>query len=251
MQTGGVSFRVRPLREAAGLLLSVVYVLAQRVLSLVLLRFRSQGSKDLELLVLRHELSVLRRQVARPKLNDADRVFLTAASRLLCRRSWSAFFVTPETLLRWHRRLAARRWTYPRRRPGRPSIAATVRELIVRLGWENPRWGYLRIHGELKGLGVRVSGTTIRRVLAEEGLGVRNSIAWITTGASPPTPRAPASSMLLSAMAPIGMARSSSRSIRRMALRTSATDLSFADVMLPCRPAEPHLKLGKPRLPPS
>lgn len=165
------------------MLLSIVYVLARRVLSLVALRFRSERSKDLELLVLRHELSVLRRQVVRPKLDDADRVFLAAASRLLTRKRWSAFFVTPETLLRWHRRLVARRWTYPRRRPGRPPISAEVRTLIVRLGQENPRWGYRRIQGELKALGIWVSATTIRRVLAQAGLGpggTRGGTTWRT-----------------------------------------------------------------------
>jgi transposase InsO family protein len=165
------------------LILSIFYVMARRVLSLVVLRFRSERSKDLELVVLRHELSVLRRQVARPKLGDADRVFLSAASRFLPRTRWSAFFVTPETLLRWHRRLVAKRWTYPRRGPGRPPVAAVTRALIARLARENPRWGYLRIQGELKGLGIRVSATTIRRVLAEGGLGpagTRGGTSWKT-----------------------------------------------------------------------
>jgi putative transposase len=171
------------LAEAALVLLSIVYVLARRVLSLVLLRFRSERSKDLELVALRHELSVLRRQVTRPQLDDGDRVFLAVASRLLERKRWSAFVVTPETLLGWHRRLVAKRWTYPRRGRGRPPIAADVRALIVRLGEENARWGYLRIQGELKGLGLSVSATTIRRVLADEGLGpagTRGGTSWRT-----------------------------------------------------------------------
>lgn len=165
------------------LTLSIFYVVARRVLSLVLLRFRSERSKDLELVVLRHELSVLRRQTGRPKLEDPDRVFLAAASRLLPRSRWSAFFVTPETLLRWHRRLVAKKWTYPRRGLGRPPVAADIRTLIVRFARENPRWGYLRIQGELKLLGIRVSATTIRRVLAEEGLGPagsREGMSWKT-----------------------------------------------------------------------
>ncbi|MGH9044809.1 MAG: helix-turn-helix domain-containing protein [Acidimicrobiales bacterium] len=162
-------------------MVSIFYVALWRVLSIVVLRFGSEQSKDLELVVLRHELSVLRRQVARPKLGDADRVFLAAASRVLPRTRWQAFFVTPEPLLRWHRKLVARRWTYPRRGLGRPPMAQEARALIVRLAKENPRWGYLRIQGELNGLGIRVSATTVRRVLAEEGLGpagTRGATSW-------------------------------------------------------------------------
>ena len=163
--------------------LSIFYVVARRVLSLLLVRFRSERSKDLELVVLRHELSVLRRQIARPKLSDADRVFLSAASRFLPRTRWQTFVVSPETLLRWHRRLVTRHWTYPGAALGRPPIAADTRALIVRLARENPRWGYLRIQGEFKALGIRVSATTIRRVLAESGLGpagTRGGKSWKT-----------------------------------------------------------------------
>jgi putative transposase len=165
------------------LTLSIFYVVARRVLSLVLLRFRSERSKDLELVVLRHELSVLRRQIGRPKLADADRVFLATASRLLPRTQWSAFLVTPETLLRWHRTLVAKRWTYPMRGPGRPPIAVDTLALILRLARENPRWGYLRIQGELKALGTRVSTTTIRRSARRGGTGpagTRGGTSWKT-----------------------------------------------------------------------
>jgi hypothetical protein len=93
---------------------SFCYLVLRRLLQLVALRFRSEEFKELEIVVLRHELTVLRRQVARPELRPADRVFLAAASRLLPRANWRFFFVTPTTLLRWHRRLVARRWTYPR-----------------------------------------------------------------------------------------------------------------------------------------
>jgi putative transposase len=113
---------------------------------------------------------VLRRQVARPELSPADRVFLVAASRLLPRASWCSFLVTPTTLLRWHRRLVARRWTYPGR-AGRPPIGGEVRELVLRLARENPRWGYQRIAGELRGLGLTVSATTVRKLLRRGGLG--------------------------------------------------------------------------------
>jgi putative transposase len=160
---------------------SILYVLVRRVLTLVALRLGSNASKDLEILVLRHELAVLRRQVARPQLTDADRVLLAAASRLMGRRRWSVFIVRPETLLRWHRRLVARRWTYAHRSPGRPAIDPEVRALILRLARENPRWGYLRIQGELKGLGISISATTIRRVLQKAGLDPaarRSPLSW-------------------------------------------------------------------------
>ncbi len=163
------------------MLLSILYLLARRVLALAALRFRSERSKDLEIVVLRHQLAVLRRQVTRVELDDADRVFLAAASRVLPRRRWSVFFIRPETLLRWHRRLVARRWTYPARKPGRPPLDPGVVELILRLARENPRWGYVRIQGELVGLGLGVSATTVRRVLARAGLdpaGKRSGMSW-------------------------------------------------------------------------
>jgi hypothetical protein len=149
---------------------SLLYILTRGTLDLVALRFRSGRSKDLEIIVLRHELAVLRRQVARPRLSDTDRVFLAAASRLLPRRRWSSILVRPETLLRWHRRLVTLRWMYPRRGPGRPPIDPDVVALIHRLARENPRWGYLRIQGELRRLGIRISATTVRRVLTRAGL---------------------------------------------------------------------------------
>src|SRR5437879_1878838 len=147
-----------------------LYVVARRVLELALLRFRSQSYKELEIVVLRHELAILRRQVTRPELRDTDRVLLAVASRILPRARWRVFLVTPATLLRWHRRLVARRWTYPHRGPGRPPLDPEIRTLIVRLATDNPRWGYVRIQGELAGLGIRVSPTTIRRVLRQHGL---------------------------------------------------------------------------------
>ena len=150
-------------------MISLCYVVLQRVLQLIGRRFRSTASKELEIVVLRHELAVLRRQVRRPAFRSADRLFLAAASRLLP-RGWSSFLVRPATLLRWHRRLVANHWTCTRR-AGRPPISRDVRAVIVRLARENPRWGYLRIVGELKGLGVMVSATTVKKVLREEQLG--------------------------------------------------------------------------------
>ena len=150
--------------------LSLMYVLARRVFELVVLLGRGERSKELEILVLRHELSILSRQVSRPLFAPRDRVVLAALSRLLPRRSWRAFLVRPETLLRWHRWLVARHWTYPHRRPGRPPIDGHVRELILRLARENKSWGYLRIVGELRMLGIDVSATLVRNVLRAAGV---------------------------------------------------------------------------------
>jgi putative transposase len=152
------------------LTVSFVYVLACRLFELVVLLGRGERSKELEILVLRHELSILRRQVGRPQFTPRDRLLLTALSRVLPRRSWQAFLVRPETLLRWHRRLVARHWTYPHPRPGRPPIDDEVRELILRLARENTSWGYVRIVGELRKLGIEVSATLVRNVLRAAGV---------------------------------------------------------------------------------
>src|SRR5665811_1989833 len=130
------------------------------------------GSKDLEILVLRHQLRVLRRKSGPPKLRAIDRVLLAVASRSIPRERWSCFLVTPATLLRWHRELVRTKWTYGKiGRPGRPTIYPEVRELILRIAKENPRWGCVRIEGELAKLGIRVSATTIRTLLRTARLG--------------------------------------------------------------------------------
>jgi putative transposase len=161
-------------------LLSLCYVLVRRALDLAMWCLCSNNRKELEIAVLRHELSILRRRAKRPSLTTVDRLFLAAASRLLPRTDWGSFIVTPETLLRWHRRLVARRWTFTRP-VGRPPIRREIRGLVLRLARENPRWGYQRIVGELKGLGVTVSATSVRSWLRAAGLGpvgTRKGMTW-------------------------------------------------------------------------
>src|SRR5688572_23056082 len=149
---------------------SLVYVLLRQILQLLTQLARDGGAKDVELLVLRDQLAVLRRQVHRPNLQPADRVLLAALSRLLPRARWSAFFVTPATLLRWHRQLLARHWTYPHRRPGRPPIVGEIRKLVLRLAAENPTWGHRRLQGELVGLGYQVAASTVWKILHQAGV---------------------------------------------------------------------------------
>src|SRR5512132_3922782 len=148
----------------------LAYLLLCRSFQLLVLLVRGAAAKDLAILVLRHQLTVLRRQVARPRLEPADRALLAAVSRVLPRARWSCFLVKPETLLRWHRRLVAGAWTYPHRQTGRPPLNPEVQQLIVRLARENPTWGYQRIKGELQRLGVRVSATAIRTTLRRHRL---------------------------------------------------------------------------------
>jgi putative transposase len=153
------------------MMLSFLYVVLQRLLELLVLRRKADADKDLEIVVLRHQLAVLQRQVKRPVFRPADRAFMAAASRILSRERWRSFLVRPETLLRWHRRMVARKWTRPHRPPGRPALDSKIRDLILRLARENPRWGYQRIRGELLKLGIRVSATTVATLLRRHGLG--------------------------------------------------------------------------------
>jgi len=141
---------------------------------------RSERAKELEILVLRHELQVLRRQVGRPRLRSADRVLLAALGQVLPRGRRS-FLVQPATLLRWHRDLVRRRWSYPGRRPGRPPVAAQRQELILRLAAENPSWGYKRIQGELVALGMPLSASSVWNVLHRQRIEPaprRASVSW-------------------------------------------------------------------------
>jgi putative transposase len=155
-----------PAGEAILMLLSkLAYLTLCRSIQLLVLLARGDAAKDMEILILRHQLVVLRHQIPRPKLEPADRTLLAAVSRVLPRSRWSCFLVRPETLLRWHRRLVAGAWNYPHRPTGRPALNPQVQQLIVRLARENPTWGYQRIKGELLRLGVQVSATAIRTTL--------------------------------------------------------------------------------------
>ncbi len=149
---------------------SFAYLAVRRILELLVLCLGSSDAKEVEILVVRHELEVLRRQHPRPRLEPKDRALLAALSRLLPRRRWSVFVVAPATLLGWHRRMLRRHWTYPNSSKGRPAVRAELRALIVCMATENPRWGYQRIKGELARLGYRVSTSSIRRVLRADGI---------------------------------------------------------------------------------
>jgi putative transposase len=151
---------------------ALLYLALRRLLAWLIGSPTAERSKDVEILVLRHQLKILHRQMPRPRLRRRDRLLLAAASRVLPRSSWLAFLVAPSTLLRWHRELVRRKWTFRRPpRGGRPALEARVGELVLRLARENPRWGCLRIRGELVKLGIRVSASTIRSLLRRHHLG--------------------------------------------------------------------------------
>jgi putative transposase len=160
--------------------LRLLYLLSCQVLRWLALLARSSAAKNAELLVLRHELAVLRRQVTRPRLDWADRAVLAGLARLLPRPSWRGMLVQPATLLRWHRDLVRRRWTYPHR-CGRRGVAAELRALVLRLARENPTLGYRRIHGELCRLGFKLGASTVWTILRRAGVApapTRSALTW-------------------------------------------------------------------------
>jgi transposase InsO family protein len=148
---------------------SLLYMVLRAVLRLV--PAGDQRDREIEILVLRHQVKVLQRKAGRPKLRRRDRLLLAAAARLLPRERRSSFIVTPATLLNWHRQIVKRKWTCRRRRAGRPPLDAEICRLIMRMAKDNPRWGYMGIQGELRKLGIRVGASSIKRLLARKGLG--------------------------------------------------------------------------------
>jgi transposase InsO family protein len=158
------------------------YRLIRLVIDLLVLRSRRDRSKDVEILVLRHQLAVLQRQISRPRFEPDDRAILTAFARVFSRDRWSILLVKPGTILSWHRRLIANHWTYSHR-PGRPSTAVETRRMIIRLARENPTWGYRRIHGELARLGITLAASTVWAILKAAGINPapnRTSASWTT-----------------------------------------------------------------------
>jgi putative transposase len=160
--------------------LRLLYLSFCQLLRWLALLARRSATKDAELLVLRHEVAVLRRQVVRPRFDWADRAVLAGLSRLLPRSVWRGRLVQPTTLLRWHRDLVRRQWAYPHRR-GRPTVTAELRQLVLRMAKENPTWGYRRVHGELCRLGYKIGASTVWSILQRAGVDPapqRSAVSW-------------------------------------------------------------------------
>ena len=149
--------------ELARVQLRFAYLAVLRVFGWLALIARSDQAKNAEILILRHQVAVLQRLVKNPRPSWADRAILAALARRLPRSQLRQMrlIISPRTLLRWHANLVSRRWSYPRRSPGRPRTAPVVRALVLEMARGNPGWGYRRIHGELAGLGYKVAPSTV------------------------------------------------------------------------------------------
>jgi putative transposase len=163
--------------------LRFAYLAMLRMFGWLALLARSDRAKDAEILILRHQLTVLQRQVTTPRLSRADRAILSALARLLPGRRLRQLrlIVSPRTLLRWHVGLVQRRWAYPRRTPGRPRVAQAIRVLVLEMAHDNPGWGYRRIQGELTGLGYNAAPPTVWQILNDAGIDPaprRSGYAW-------------------------------------------------------------------------
>ena len=166
------------------ILCCVFHIFYSFLASLARLAVRSGRSKDIEIIVLRHQLAVLRRQHDRPALTDNDRSLLGAIAQALPRPRRHGWLATPDTLLRWHRRRIARHWTQPTQARGRPPTGAEIRRLIIEMASQNPTWGYRRIHGELTGLGHDIGASTIWRILKHHGIDPapqRSTVTWTSS----------------------------------------------------------------------
>jgi putative transposase len=167
-----LALRLGLLWDDRRMLLSVVSTLVRNLITVPAAVLRGRVAKDAELLALRHENAVLRRQIARVRYEPGDRIWLAVLSRLIPRHRWRhVFAVTPATLLRWHRQLLVRKWTFNKRhRPGRPPTASTIRQLILRLARENDTWGHRHIQGELARLGYQIAPSTVWQILHAAGI---------------------------------------------------------------------------------
>jgi putative transposase len=152
--------------------LRLIYLAVLRVFGWLALLTRSDRAKDAEILILRHQVAVLQRQVKKPRLSWADRAVLAALARMLpsSQLRQLRLIISPQTLLRWHARLVRQHWTYPRRPPGRPRTATAIRALVLEMARDNPGWGYRRIHGELTGLGCKLAPSTVWKILKDAGI---------------------------------------------------------------------------------
>ena len=152
--------------------LQFAYLAVLRLSGWLALLARSDRAKDAEILILRHQLAVLQRQVKTPRLSWADRAILAALARLLPRSQLRQLqlLVSPRTLMRWHACLVRRHWARPRRTPGRPRTAQAIRALVLEMARDNPGWGYRRIHGELTGLGYQIAPSTVWQILRDAGI---------------------------------------------------------------------------------